>query len=286
FYSVKAFEEAKLSEADVPRYWDQLLDVADKLTTSRRFGLLLETNPGYYQNFTWYPFLWMGGGSPISPDQTESTFDSPAAVDALRLWQDSIKRGVAPTVPQGAGGNDSIANLANGYCAMQQTGVWTVGELADQAPEFEYGAVPLPAPPGGESVTTAGGWAMCANARGRDPDTAAEFIAWALGTDDPECVERGRQWNTVIKKNLPVRRSVEELAESEGDFDSPMYRMFAEDIGPTAIGEPRYPVEIYRSISDALQACQLDGADPNAAAADAADQIQTFLSSYEGAPIL
>jgi multiple sugar transport system substrate-binding protein len=25
-------------------------------------GVLFETQPGYYQNFTWYPFLWEGGG--------------------------------------------------------------------------------------------------------------------------------------------------------------------------------------------------------------------------------
>ena len=33
-----------------------------KLTTDQRFGVLFETTPGYYQNFTWYPFMWQGGG--------------------------------------------------------------------------------------------------------------------------------------------------------------------------------------------------------------------------------
>jgi len=58
YYSVKAFEEAGLSEADVPETWDALLDVAGKLKKGDRFGVLFDTNPGYYQNFTWYPFLW------------------------------------------------------------------------------------------------------------------------------------------------------------------------------------------------------------------------------------
>ncbi|ADD42792.1 ABC transporter substrate-binding protein [Stackebrandtia nassauensis] len=286
FYSHDAFEKAGLSEADVPANWDQMLDVADKLTTDRRFGLLFETNPGYYQNFTWYPFLWQGGGSPVSKDQKSGRFDSKATVDALALWQDSINRRVAPTLPQGSGGMDTISNLGNGYCAMQQTGVWGVGELGIQLPDFKFGVAPLPKPPGGKDITTAGGWALVANVRGRNPEAAAEFIAWALGSDEDDCVERGRQLNTVIKKNLPVRRSVRDLAEKSGDIDTDNYRKFVEEIAPIAVGEPRYPVEIYRSISDAIQACQLDGADPATVAADTDEQIQTFVSTYEGASIL
>src|SRR5690606_19270704 len=62
YYSVKAFEEAGLNENDVPKTWEELLDVAQKLTTPERYGIVFETKPGYYQNFTWYPFMWQGGG--------------------------------------------------------------------------------------------------------------------------------------------------------------------------------------------------------------------------------
>ncbi len=59
YYSVKAFEEAGLNENDVPNTWDELLELG-KLTTADRYGVLFETTPGYYQNFTWYPFLMAG----------------------------------------------------------------------------------------------------------------------------------------------------------------------------------------------------------------------------------
>ncbi|TCP44764.1 carbohydrate ABC transporter substrate-binding protein (CUT1 family) [Tamaricihabitans halophyticus] len=285
FYSTEAFERAGLSAADVPRTWDQLLDVADKLTTARRFGLVVETNPGYYQNFTWYPFMWMGGGSPLAADQRRSTFDSKATVAALRLWQEAINRGLAPGRPQGSGGNDSISNLAAGYCAMQQVGIWAIGEIAELAPDFRYGVAPLPVPEGGEELTCAGGWALCANAKGRDPDAAARFVAWALGGSDAACIERSRQWNTKVKMTIPVRDSVRRAAQRQGDFENPAYRLFVDRIAPKAVGEPRYPVEIYRTISDTLQACQLDNADPAASAAQATEAIDTFLSTYDGAPI-
>ena len=49
YYSVKAFEEAGLSEADIPTTWEGLLDVAGKLKKGDSFGLLFDTNPGYYR---------------------------------------------------------------------------------------------------------------------------------------------------------------------------------------------------------------------------------------------
>jgi multiple sugar transport system substrate-binding protein len=42
FYSVQAFEEAGLSEGDIPETWDDLLAVAEQLTTPDRFGVLFE----------------------------------------------------------------------------------------------------------------------------------------------------------------------------------------------------------------------------------------------------
>ncbi len=96
YYSHKAFSEAKLSEADVPKTWDQLIEVSKKLTKKNQFGCLFETGPGYYQNFTWYPFLWQGGGDIVTPEGNKSAFNSPATAQALKFWQDTIKQNVAP----------------------------------------------------------------------------------------------------------------------------------------------------------------------------------------------
>ena len=60
----------------MPKTWDELLEVAKKLTNDKRFGVLFETTPGYYQNFTWYPFMWQGGGEFQTTDG-KSAFNSP-----------------------------------------------------------------------------------------------------------------------------------------------------------------------------------------------------------------
>src|SRR5215212_689530 len=121
YYSVKAFEDAKLNENDVPKTWDELLELAKKLTTPDRYGVLFETTPGYYQNFTWYPFMWQGGGE-FQSKEGKSAFDSPATVQALKLWQDAINSKAAPRQVLG-GGFDVVANLGSGYCAMQNVGI-------------------------------------------------------------------------------------------------------------------------------------------------------------------
>jgi multiple sugar transport system substrate-binding protein len=286
YYSVQAFEEAGLSEGDIPTTWDQLLGVADTLKKGDRFGLLFETNPGYYQNFTWYPFMWQGGSGAVSKSGSSSDFDSEGAIQALQFWQDSITSGVAPRKPLGTGGGDPVANLAQGHCAMQNCGIWGVADLRSNAPDFDYGVFKLPLPSGGEYTTDLGGWAFVANSKGRNPDAAGKFCAWALASMSDDSITRGLDWISKAKSDLSPRKSVQRRAEAAGAFDSGAMKTFLNDAFPGGRGEPRYPPEVYRPISDAIQACQLNAADPVQEAQRAAQSIETFLQSYSGAAIV
>ena len=285
YYSVDAFEKAGLSEGDIPTSWDGLLSVADQLTTKDRYGVLFETTPGYYQNFTWYPFLWQGGGRTLSKNQQSAAFDSKPAAAALDLWKQAVQRGVAPRTVQGTGGNDPVSNLAAGYCAMHQTGVWGLAALNQNAADFEYGVFELPAPQGGDHTTCLGGWAFAVNSRGANPEAAAKFVAWALGGSSKQDLQRQLKWNTEVKTNVTPRKSVRRLAEQEGAYSGEFMQKFVQEIAPKGKGEPRYPSEMYKAISDAIQKCQLSGGDPKAEAARAAQRIDAFLKSYDGAPI-
>src|SRR5699024_3896546 len=102
FYGVDAFEGAGLSEGDIPQTWDQMLDVAEKLRTPTRYGLLLETDPTVYQAFTWYPYLWQVGGEVTNG--SASAFASEPTIQALTLWDDAIRADLAPRTTQGGGG--------------------------------------------------------------------------------------------------------------------------------------------------------------------------------------
>jgi multiple sugar transport system substrate-binding protein len=62
--------------------------------------------------------------------------------------------------------------------------------------------------------------------------------------------------------------------------------IFGTQIHPGTRAEPRVPPEVYKIISDAIQQTQLGGADPQATATAASQQLDAFLASYSGAPIL
>ena len=285
YYSVSAWNDAGLTDADIPTTWEQLLAVAEQLTTDERFGVMFETTPGYYQNFTWYPFMWQGGGE-IQDASGKSAFNSDATVQALRLWQDAVRNGVAPRDILGTGGADVSANLVDGYTAMQNVGIWAISALKENAPDFEYGVFKLPTPPGGQDRTVLGGWAFAANANGQNPEAAAQFIVSSIGSMEDAAVNRVLDWCTVSKSDMPPRQSVLDLANTNGTYGSGAFQVFAEQILPSGRAEPRMPPEVYQAISDAIQACQLNDADPAQAAATASQQIDTFLSTYAGAPIL
>jgi multiple sugar transport system substrate-binding protein len=285
YYSHKAFSDAKLSEADVPKTWDQLIEVSKKLTKKNQFGCLFETGPGYYQNFTWYPFLWQGGGDIVTPEGNKSAFDSPAAVQALKFWQETIKENVAPRNELGFGGGDPAANLASGFCAIQNLGIWGVSILRENAKGFEYGVFPCPTPLNGQPKSVLGGWSFVANAKSKDPETAAKFCVWALGSMSDDSIGRVVDWCIKAKSDVSPRKSALEKATELGGYkDGPM-KVFKDDVFPTGRGEPRVPPEVYKAVSDAVQACQLGGADPKEQAAEASQNIDSYLAGYSGAPL-
>jgi multiple sugar transport system substrate-binding protein len=283
YYSVDAFKEIGLTDNDVPKTWDELLSVAKKLTNAKRYGVLFETSPGYYQNFTWYPFLWEAGGD-FQTKEGKSAFNSPATVQALKFWQDSINMGVAPRKPLGGGAWDSVPNIGSGYCAMQNVGIWAIAQLREGAPDFKYGIFKLPTPPGGKYITIGGGWAFVANARGWNPKAAGEFCAWAIGSPKDGSVQRIVDWCTKAKSDMPPTKSA--LEGGKTAFENGFLKVFTDDIYPGARAEPRMPPAVYKAISDAIQSAQLNGQSPEQAAAAASDQIDAFLAGYKGAPIL
>ncbi|HEX6444407.1 MAG TPA: sugar ABC transporter substrate-binding protein [Streptosporangiales bacterium] len=284
YYSVKAFESAGLSEADVPKTWDDLLNVAHKLRTKKRYGITFETAPGYYQNFTWYPFMWEAGADVVTPDGKSSAFDAKGTVEALKLWQDTIKAGVAPRKFLGTGGGDVVANLAAGYTAIQNCGIWGISALKGK-PNFEYGVFKLPVPPGGTYATVLGGWAFVANAKGKNPDAAAKFCAWALGSMSEDSVRRVTDWCIKAKSDISPRKSATDLADKEGGYSSGVMKKFKEEIFPAGRGEPRYPPPVVKAVQQAIQACQLSGADPAQQAHQAGQAIGSYLKGYKGASL-
>ncbi|MEV4683672.1 ABC transporter substrate-binding protein [Streptomyces kurssanovii] len=283
FYAVDAWEKAGLSEADIPTTWDQMLDIGDKLRTKTRAGLVFETNPGYYQNFTWYPWMWQGGGD-VLDKQGNVAFDSPATRQALQFWQDSVRHGITPRTLPAAG--DVISGFKAGNVAMWQQGIWQVSSFKAYAPDYRYGVFKLPAPEGGEYTTALGGWSFCANAQGRNPDAAAEFCAWALGSMSDDSIDRMVDWCTRAKSDVAPRATALERGAAKGGYDSEAMKKFKDEVFPGGRAEPRYPPVVYKAISDAIQGTMLAGRSVASETERAAESIAAYAKSYQGASLI
>ena len=75
-------------------------------------------------------------------------------------------------------------------------------------------------PEGGKYTTDMGGWAFVANSQGKNPEAAAQFFVWALGSMSEDSIQRGVDWCTKAKSDMPPRKSVQDLAVEQGGFDS------------------------------------------------------------------
>ena len=68
-----------------PKTWPEVLKAAEKLTTSKVYGFVVEPSAGTYQTFTFMPFLWSTGANTMNPKWTKSHLRTRAAAVGFRL---------------------------------------------------------------------------------------------------------------------------------------------------------------------------------------------------------
>ncbi len=176
--------------------------------------------------------------------------------------------------------------MVAGYCAIQNCRHLGASRRWKTTPRTSPTASSsCRSPQGGKYVTVGGGWAFVANAKGKNPEAAGKFIAWALASMKPDSIQRGVDWCTVAKSRHadPHQRARRPGADA---FNKGNLGVFAKDILPGTRAEPRLPPQVYKIISDAIQQTQLGGADPQATATAASKQLDAFLATYNGAPMM
>ena len=141
-----AWEAAGLTDADVPTTWDQLTDVAGKLTTGDQVGLGFS---GEYARVG--AFLAQAGGTLVSPDGTEATADSPENVEGLTYVQQLLASGSAAYAADLGTGWGGEA-FGTGAAAMTIEGNWITGAMENDYPDVDYRVVELPAGPAGQGT--------------------------------------------------------------------------------------------------------------------------------------
>lgn len=145
-YNKALFDAAGLEYPTNDWTWDDLTAAAEALTSGDTVGLVVPPELP-----RWLPFLYQAGGSVLSEDGTEVTFDSEEAMTALDLYLGMVEDGIAapPSELDSGWGGEAFGT---GRAAMAMEGNWVIGALEENYPDIQYGVVELPAGPAGEAT--------------------------------------------------------------------------------------------------------------------------------------
>lgn len=174
--NTRLWEEAGLTDADYPTTWDELADVAKKLTKDGVVGL------GFGPEIQRIGvFMAEAGGSFISEDGTKATIDSPENAEALNYVKSHLEDGTfAYSSDLGAGwGGEAFGKELS---AMVIEGNWITGALTNDFPNVEYKVVELPAGPAGKgTIQYTNCWGIAADAD--NTEGAQDLVEYLTSTD-------------------------------------------------------------------------------------------------------
>jgi multiple sugar transport system substrate-binding protein len=87
--------------------------------------------------------------------------------------------------------------------------------------DFQYGVFPFPLPPNGRQITSFGGFAFVANAKRKNPEEAAKFCVWAVGSMQDDSIQRVADWCTKANSQISPRKSALDKGTTEGGQQRP-----------------------------------------------------------------
>jgi multiple sugar transport system substrate-binding protein len=264
YYNRELLEEAGVSEP--PATWDELIEAARKVKAmgGEVYGFGLQGKEIETDAY-WYYALWSHGGSLMEDGQ--SGIASEAAIEAAELYKSLIDDGLTQPQPTAANRQDIEALFKQGRAAMILSGPWLRGQIADEAPDLDYGIAPIPE--GSTRATYGVTDSIMIFASSEVKDIAWQFL------EEQAFSEKWRREFTLKEGFLPVLQAV---AEDPHFADDPQLRTFIGML-PDARFAPLIPnwEEMADATSAALQEIYLGQAEPRAALESAAERVNQLL---------
>ncbi|MEH2056736.1 MAG: ABC transporter substrate-binding protein [Nostoc sp.] len=271
FYRPKLFQAAGITQ--VPKTWEELREVAKKLTIDRngdnrpeQYGILLPLGKGEWTVFTWFPFLLSAGGEVVTNNRPNLT--NPGAIAALQFWQDLLKDGSA-TLSSPERGYEEDAFIA-GRVAMQITGPWTYIMKSN----VDFNVFPIPASLKRATVTGTGNIYLMKTTPARE-QAALKFFEYVLS-------EKFQTEWSIGTGFLPVNlKSAQSQAYQEFLQQKPVLKVFIDQM-PVAGSRPIIPgyTRLSDSLGRAIEATML-GASPETALKQAQANLDSIWNSLQ-----
>ncbi len=224
YYNKKMFREAGMDPEHPPRTWDELIDVADRLTVRREDGTPVRAGfslrktgfkPGIAEK--WFTFLYAAGGRPFNEDGTEARFNAPAGREALAFYQTILDKKIDSVDLEG-----DQQGFGQGRVAMFLREIHVVRWLRENYPDLEFGVAPVPAK--AASVSSGGSYLWVVSKDSPHREAAWRFITFLLS-------DASYSRYVAIGGVLPMTRSVASLPKYSED---PYVKVFLEqEVAPT-----------------------------------------------------
>ena len=187
FWNKDLFKAAGLDPETPPKTWEELAQIAPKLTnSSKNVSGFVFNKDGSAPLYNW---ILANGGSLVNADYTKSTFASPQTLEVLKTIQKLIH--VEKTGPESIGGAE-MDNLMNaGTLAIELNGPWLNNSL--KANEINYGVTTLVQGNSGKqtAILDGVGYAIPSSTDKSKKDAIYEFLKYWNST------EIGKKWSTL-----------------------------------------------------------------------------------------
>ncbi|GIN59892.1 ABC transporter substrate-binding protein [Lederbergia ruris] len=258
YYNKDMFEEAGITE--LPNTWDELKEVARKLTKDDVKGFAMSGTKSEEATFQFLPYLWQTGADLDS-------FGSDNAKKALSFIQDLVSEGSLSQNMVNWDQTDVLVQFQTKKAAMMENGPWQIPRLKEESPDINFGVFTMPYDKQPASVLGGENWAITANAEHKKE--AWDFIKW---TQQPEILGPMHE----IGGRLPSRRDIaaDEQYNWAQDEHVKVFMEQLESAKPRAYGS-KYP-EISTNIQEAIQRA-IAGEDVNTVMDNAAKKIEPLL---------
>ncbi|NLJ80963.1 MAG: ABC transporter substrate-binding protein [Firmicutes bacterium] len=261
YYNRGLLEELSLGEEDLPRTWDQLLEIGTavaereggpKLAAILDLPLLAAKGNMY----PWVAFLWQNGGELFSPGFDQVEFQSPAGVETMSFWKELQNKGlISAHTPEKAWESGKVlfqiassARMLTNYRHL----------------DFSFGIAPLPRKD--FRVTGVGGSNLALFAKEEQKQAAAwTFIEWITSP------ETNLEWSlrtgyAPLRRSAYSSRAFQEAMDENPDLKAAFQEILYARCRPNI---PSYG-DISRELGYAIEEVMLLGAKPEEALKKAA----------------
>lgn len=226
YYNKKLFDEAGLAYPTEDWTFDDLFDMARKLTKDKDGdGEIDQYGFTYGSNVTegWLPFVTANGGAPLDETRSKSMFSDAKTVEGLKKYAIPQQEGFAPTLEWCAAQGSGVNAFYLGKVAMMLTMSSHVNAINSNAPDgFEYDVQMMPIGWDGNRhcVYVPNMWCIAAKSGSAQQEAAWKWIKHFLSESSQQKVAEN------LLSGYPIRKSALEFLETQESVPANMQAFY------------------------------------------------------------